>query len=322
VTATVPPPTGIAGTGPRDWAPPPMPGTAVKVSPLARWVGAPPVQQAISVGLGMLSGILIFLLINLTCVSQLQHITSQAHLYSQLRLTLAQGSTPVAPTTKSGAVVALGTPVAVLSAPSIGIGREVIVEGSASEQTMEGIGHRRDTVLPCQVGSSVLMARSGAYGGIGDSWTRLQNGDRFTIMMGQGSCTYQVTGMRYAGDKAPPAPTGRQGALTLVTASGLPFVPLGLVRIDAALVSKSYDRPSIVFPSGALPAAEQPMGVDTSQLFAITILLEALVGLAIGATWLWRRWGKWQTWIVVTPLALAAGFLTATNFDYLLPNLL
>ncbi len=307
----------------RDWTPPPRAGTAVPAGARpVRWVDAPPVQQAVSITLAMFSAVLLLLLLNLTLVSQLQHVSSQAHLYDSLRLNLAQGSTPVAPTTKKGAVVPLGTPVAVMSAPQVGIAHEVIVEGSSSQQTMVGIGHRRDTVLPCQVGSSVLLARSGAYGGAGDSWMQLQNGDRFKVTMGQGACTYQVTGMRYAGAKAPPAPTGRGGSLTLVTASGVPFVPTGLVRIDATLVSDSLDRPGVVFPSGALPASEQPLGVDTTQLFPLTMLIEALVALAIAATWLWRKWGRGKTWIVITPLALAVGFLAANNFDLLLPNLL
>jgi len=286
------------------------------------WVDAPRSQQAVSVALTMLCGILLTLLVNLTSVSQLQHVASQHHLYDQLRLSLAQGSTPVAPITKSGKVVPLGTPVAVMTAPEIGLAHEVVVEGSGSAQTMAGIGHRRDTVLPCQVGSSVLMARSAGYGGVGAAWSRLQNGDRFTVTMGQGSCTYQVVGERTAGDHAPQPPTGRGGALTLVTATGYPYAPTGVLRIDTALVSDSFDAPGVVFPAGSLPAAEEPMGVDYTQTLPLLIFGEILVGLAIGAVWLWRTWGRAPAFIVITPLALAALFLTARYIDLMLPNLI
>lgn len=320
---TAQPPVAAGPAGPRDWSPP-DPATRVE-DPGAKavtWVDAPPVQQAVSVALTILCGILLTLLINLTSISQLQHLTTQHHLYDQLRLSLAQGSTPVSPISKSGKVVPLGTPVAVMSASEVGIAHEVIVEGSGAGQTMQGIGHRRDTVLPCQVGSSVLLARSGAYGGVGTDWARLQNGDRFSVTMGQGTCTYQVTDERFAGDHAPQPPTGRGGAITLVTASGIPFAPTGVLRIDATLVSDSFDAPGVAFPAGSLPASEDPMGVDTSQLFPLVILAEVLVGLAIAAVWLWRRWGKVQTFIALTAPALAALFLTARFIDFLLPNLI
>lgn len=305
--------------------------TAVAALPLAppsdplpreeRWAEAPASQQAISVALTMLCGVLLVLLINLTGVSQLQHAATQVTLYQQLRLTLAQGATPVAPVTRSGAVVPLGTPIALMTAPAIGLAHEVVVEGSGSTQTMEGVGHRRDTVLPCQVGSSVLMARSGAYGGVGSAWSRLQNGDRFSVTMGQGTCTYQVTGHRLAGDRAPAPPTGRGGSLTLVTATGFPFWPTGVLRVDAALVSDSFDRSDVAFPAGALPASEEPMGYDSGQLFPLTMLAEACVAIAIAGTWLWRRWNRTKTWITIAPLAVGVLFLTAQSLNDLLPNL-
>lgn len=287
-----------------------------------RRMPAPPAQQAAAMALALLSAVLLTLVVNLVGVSQLQHVTSQAGLYKQLRLTLAEGATPIGPLDANGHVTILGAPVAVMSAPEVGIGREVIVNGTSSAQTMAGIGYRRDTVLPCQAGSSVLMARSGAYGGVGERWAQLQNGDRFTVTMGQGRCTYQVTGRRLAGEKAPPPPTGASGALTLVTATGYPFVPTGVLRIDTTLIGKSYAAPSIAIPAGALPSAELALGTDDQQLFPLTMLLEALVALAFAATWLWRRWSPVKTFIIATPIALALVLLTAQNLDLLLPNLI
>lgn len=286
------------------------------------WVDAPPTAQATSVLLLMVSGALLFFLVNIVFVSHLENYTSQQSLYSQLRLSLAEGSTPVGPLGSNGQIVAGGTPVAVMNAPAIGLGREVVVEGTASAQTMIGIGHRRDSVLPCQRGSSVLFARSGAYGGAGNLWAKLSPGNRFSVTMGEGHCTYEVMDQRVSGDTAPQAPTGGDGRLVLTTAAGHPFMPTGVLRIDAKLVTKAFDPPASVVPVGSLPSAEAAMGTDTSNLFALVLLLEGLVAVAIGATWLWHRSGRWQTWILVAPVAVTLGLLTASSIDYLLPNLL
>ncbi|MGD8193448.1 sortase [Herbiconiux sp. P18] len=288
-----------------------------------RWVEAPPFEKWLSLVLTMASVTIIALLVNVTFISQVQHYASQAALYEQIRLSLAQGAAPTGPLNSDGTLVTPGTPIAVLSAPDIGIGHEVVVEGTASAQTMVGIGHRRDTALPCQLGTAVLMARAGAYGGVGQSFKNLAVGSTFTVSMGQGTCTYEVTGSRMPGDQAPPAPVGTEGRLTLTTASGYPFFPTEVYRVDARLVGDGLGRPAVGLPTGALPTSEAAMGVDTSNLFGLVLLLQLLVGLAIGTTLLWKRWGRWQAWIICGPAVLAVGILAAGAVNqWLLPNLL
>jgi sortase A len=60
--------------------------------------------------------------------------------------------------------LAWGTPVALLEIPRLGL-REVIVEGTSSDPMMSGPGHRRDTPLPGQVGTSVIAGWRATYGG-------------------------------------------------------------------------------------------------------------------------------------------------------------
>jgi sortase A len=285
-------------------------------------VPAGAISQFASIGLGMVSALLLLFVVQLVGISQLQHTMSQATLYAQLRLSLAQGSTPVAAADRKERLTALGTPVAAMTFPTLGIQHEVVVEGSAPGQTMLGIAHRRDTVMPCQVGSSVLMARAGSYGGIGGSWKALKAGQTFSVVMGQGRCTYRVMDLREVHDKAPAAPTGRQGRLVLTTASGSPFMPTEVERIDARLITPAFDRSQSVLQQGSLPDSEAAMGVNTDQMTALVLLLEALAVVAAAGTWLWRRWGRWQAWIVVAPLALALGLLVCGNVTQLLPNLL
>ncbi len=287
------------------------------------WVDAPPSQRALALGLAILSATIVLLLVNLVGVSQLEHFLSQKNLYAQLRLSVAEGSVPVSPLDNRGHVVAPGTPVAVMRAPSFGIGQEVIVQGTAGAQTQEGIGHLRSTVLPCQAGTSTLLARAGSYGFVGSLWQRMSLGSRFSVQTGQGACTYQVIDKRTAGDPAPALPTGHQGRLTLMTASGTPFMPTGVLRIDAMTVGDAFDAPNVSTPSTSVPDSEQPMATDPTNAFALVLLLELLVAGSIGATWLWKRWGAWQTWIVAAPVLGVVFLLCATCVNQLvLPNLL
>lgn len=289
------------------------------------WVPATPTQQAVSVLLATVSAVILALLVNLVAISPLQHASAQTALYEQLRLTLAEGSTPIGPLDVDGKPVALGTPVAVLTSSVVNVKDEVIVEGTAAAQTMVGIGHRRDSVMPCQAGTSVLMARSGAYGGVGAAWARLTPGQQVTVTMGEGTCRYEVTGIRHVGDQAPPAPAHGQGRLVLTTGAGTPYMPNEVLRIDAELQGEAFNPSGIAYPTGALPAAESAMGTDSSSgvLFGLVLLLELLIAASLAAAWLWRRWGHWQTWIVALPVLAAVAVLTASAVNqWLLPNLL
>lgn len=298
-------------------------GPAVPLAPprVQAKVDAPPFQRALSMTLGIVSATIIALIVALVVVSPIQHYAGQKNLYNQLRLSLAEGSTPVGPLDVKGNPVVLGTPVAVMTAPVIGIGREVVVEGSAGSQTMQGIGHQRNTSLPCQVGTSVLMARSGSYGAVGAAWAALRTGQEFTMQMGEGSCTYQVLDQRHPGQISPPPPTGREGRLILTTAAGLPYMPTEVLRVDAKLVTDAFDRPAQL--TAAIPPSEAAMGTDPTNAFALVLLLELLVAAVLAATWLWRRWGRWQTWIVSAPVIGVVFLLCATCVNQIvLPNLL
>ncbi|HEY0246801.1 MAG TPA: sortase [Gryllotalpicola sp.] len=299
------------------------------------WEPAPVSQQILSAVLYLAGGALFFLLANLLLVTPVVHYASQHNLYGELRLTLADGAIPVNSLDSAGKPTAAGTPIGLMKAPGIGVRQEVIVEGSAAAQTAAGIGHRRDTVYPCQIGSSVLMARDGAYGGIGQRWKKLQPGDTFTVTMGQGGCTYRVLDQRTAGQNAPPPPSGTEGRLVLTTAAGLHYLPTDVVRVDAQLITTGYKHALSSVPTAAVPEAEQAMGsqlraalkhepgVDLATPFGMILLLEVLVAAGIATAWLWKRWGRWETWIVSAPVLLTVGLLIAGQAGlWFLPNLI
>ncbi|WP_394939288.1 sortase [Psychromicrobium sp. YIM B11713] len=295
---------------------PPVRAAAVQPAPVTqKW------QWDLGLGLRMLAIVIIGLLLNLVFVSQLQHTTSQTSLFHQLRLSLAEGSVPVGEKDSEGKWVVPGTPVALLEIPQLNLS-EVIVEGTTSSQTAVGVGHRRDSVLPGQSGTAVLMGRSGAYGGVFSSLRNLKAGDRFVVTTGQGKFTYQVMGSRLPGDPLPPKLAKAEGRITLISASGPAFLPSQILRVDAKLVSEPAPRPAKTISAEALPGSEQAMAQDTSGLFGMILLLQLLTAAAAAAVWSWKRWGKWQTWLVMTPILLLLSILTGGQINMLLPNLL
>lgn len=274
----------------------------------------------VSYALSLLSLLLIGIVLNLTVVSQFEHWTSQRKLYSELRLSLAAGSAPVGQTDSSGHLLALGTPVALLQIPRLGID-EVVVEGTTSAQTRIGVGHRRDTPLPGQAGAVVLMGRQAAYGGVFGSIDELRAGDPITVTTGQGVARYRVLGVRGAHTRLPNL-VGAAGRLTLVTANGMPFIPTDVTRVDATLVSKAFPAPSPAIASNGIPDNEQPLAGDAEGAVALSWLLELLLLLAVVSVLAWKRWDRRAAWVVFFPLILATSLACADRVCLLLPNLL
>lgn len=268
----------------------------------------------------VLSIILAVLLFNVMIVSQVQHFAAQNRLYDELRLQLAEGSIPIGQTDVDGRLVEPGSPVALLRIPALGVS-EVVVEGTASRQTKLGVGHRRDTPLPGQAGVSVLMGRKTSYGGVFKRLDELRPGAEFAVTTGQGVARYRVIGPRTATSKLP-ALGAEAGRLTLVTASGPPFRPTGALRVDAELISQAQPRPGAVIGAGAVPEREGVLRGDSSQAFALSWVVEALIAAVIAAVWSWRRWHRRATWIVFAPILALLGLTAADFVSSLLPNLL
>ncbi|MDQ0932033.1 hypothetical protein [Streptomyces turgidiscabies] len=176
--------------------------------------------------------------------------------------------------------------------------------------------------MPGQAGTSVLMGRAAAYGGPFGRLAGLAAGNRFTVVTGQGKATYQVIGVRRAGDPVPAPLTAGKGRLVLVTATGARFMPHGVLRVDADLVSAPAETPAAVIRSGTLPQAEEPLARPSGVPWPLVMWLQALLLAAVAAVWTWHRWGRHQTWIVFAPVVAVLGLQVATRATELLPNLL
>ncbi|MDM4761762.1 sortase [Galbitalea sp. SE-J8] len=254
-------------------------------------------------------------------ISQLSALRDQQLALQSIRYDLANGTAPVGQVGADGRLLAAGTPVAVLAIPELGV-RQVVLEGTDAGTTMSGPGHRRDTVLPGQAGSSVIYGRQAAYGAPFARIADLAVGDELTATTGQGEATYRVSGIRFTGDLVPAPLAAGAGRLTLVSGVGLPFAPSSVVRVDADLVSAPQPAPDRVLDYAALAPSELTMAGDSSAwpllTLALVLLALALVVLALSR----RLWGRWQTWIVAVPVLAAIGVLAAQRAAALLPNLI
>jgi LPXTG-site transpeptidase (sortase) family protein len=261
----------------------------------------------------------------LTILSALVHTTRQALQFSRFRSELAAGTAPTGQMDQSGRhLLALSTPVALLDIPSLGV-HEVVAEGTTPEVLTLGPGHRRDTPLPGQPGTSVIMGRQAAFGGPFRHIHALRRGATIKVTIGFGNnvATFRVIDVRHPGNPRPPLLHSGAARLTLVTASGTPFAPSGLVYVDADLASAVEPASPVVISSPSqLGAAEAANASDTSTVWALILWLEALLMVALGAVWSWHRWGHRQTWMVFVPVTLLVAYYVSDQITRLLPNLL
>lgn len=271
--------------------------------------------------LTILAAVLLGFVLQVAVIGDLQHDSAQTTAYDDFRAELATATAPVGQADADGRLLAPGTSVAVLEIPALGV-REVIVEGTASGTTMAGPGHRRDTVLPGQAGTSIVMGRAFAYGAPFAGLSLLEAGDSVTVTTGQGVHVYTVEGVRRAGDRLPKPLASGQGRLTLVTADAPWYAPAGVLRVDASLTTPAQPAPPRVVPVGAIPEAEKPMQGDPTAWIGIVLWGQALLLAALAVVWMRSRWGRWQAWLVGVPVLLALGLTVADRAAQLLPNLI
>jgi sortase A len=271
------------------------------------------------VALTVLGALLLGFVAQVWVLGALRHRRDQQVEYEHFRYALANSSAPVGPLDVNGNVVALGTPVALLDIPELGL-REVVDEGTSAQILMSGPGHLPDTVLPGQVGVSVIMARRVLFGGPFHYLDQLHAKDTFTVTTGQGVSRYRVLDIRHADDPVPAAPASGEGRLTLMTADGPAYAPTDLVRVDAQLISKAQPTPPRLFDTD--PPNEQALAGEPAAWMPLVLWAQALVLAAVGLTWSRLRWGRRQAWLVGLPVLALLSLAVADQVARLLPNLM
>ncbi len=275
--------------------------------------------RAIAITIAALAGSFFVFVLFVTPVLQ---ASANRQAFQEFRAQLATGTVAIGPTDSvTGEPLQIGTPVAQINIPAIGVD-EVVVEGTTSNALTVGPGHRRDTPLPGQVGVSVLLGRRGTYGAPFADISKLQPGDLIRVTTGQGTFLYNVTGSRLPGDPVP-APLGANASrLTLITATGTRFLPDGVLRVDATLRGIAVGGAPREIAFTELPPAERLLAGDTARLWRLAIWMFALAGLAVGVVWAWARHSKAHAWLVFLPPMLLVGLGASGELMQLLPNLM
>lgn len=283
----------------------------------------PPLSPRLALARAALIALIAFgasLLLHLALISGLQARAAQAEAYDAFRAQLAQGVAPTGPSDPAGVELPLGAPVAHLEIRAIDVSL-VVLEGTSAEVLFDGPGHRRDTVLPGQYGTSIVHGRRASYGGPFDEIDSLRVGDAITVTTGQGVFEYEVVGVRRAGDPIPAtSPSGAR--LVLVTADGSRFLPRDLLRVDADLVGTPVVGNARVRTAASLPPEELANASQTDTVWALALWLQAVMLLAVGTVWAWFTWGRPQTWVIFSPPLALAAFSLSGEFAKLVPNLL
>ena len=289
----------------QGWAVPPL-------SPRMQLVRAPIVVLLV------LSAIL---LIQFVLISSSQESAAQQSAFDSFRSQLARGTAPIGPSDSQGRELALGASVAYVEIPDIGV-KQVVGEGTTPGALFNGPGHRRDTPLPGQVGTSVLFGRRAAFGGPFARIDELKKGDLIKVTTGQGVFNFHVLGVRKKGDPVPVVLASGAGRVVLTTAAGAPFLPNGVLRVDADLDGTAVVGPPRLVGFAGLPAEERLMASDERTLWVLALWLQALIVLSLGLVWVWHRWGRAQAWVIFLPALMLAGLFASGEAARLLPNLL
>lgn len=237
-------------------------------------------------------------------------------LYGQFRSELAELTAPIGP------VVPVDDPVALLTIPSLGV-QQVVVEGTASGDLLRGPGHRRDTPLPGQVGTSVVYGRATTYGGPFGDITSLGRGDEIQVVSAQGTKVFTVAGVRRSGDPLPQPPEEGAARLTLVTAEG--SGRLGAITPDTVVYVDADAPKGFPAPPGrpaAVPDSEKAMANEPGAVPLLALCLALLLATALGVVAARQRWPAVLVWVVAAPLVIALSWASTDVVMRLLPNLI
>jgi sortase A len=252
-------------------------------------------------------------------LSDVQEARSQAILYQQYQLELANQVAPLGPYGPNGLNAARGptppgSPVAIINIPSIGIHDMVVVQGTNPQNLMVGPGHRPDSPLPGQPGVVQIYGRRATFGAPFSRLSELRPGDVIIAITGQGTSIYSVAAAAYS-DKIieDPAP----GRMLLLTASSS-TVPTYYYQVDADLTSTVRASPGV---TRVVYASELPMANDTTTLAMTMVWSLALAMVAAIGTVAATRWSPWAAYLAVVPVAIAVLWNLYENLAALLPNL-
>jgi sortase A len=263
-----------------------------------------------------------WMLLQMLLLGGISETRAQHLLYGEYRTELATETAPSGALDYDNKPVVEGSPVALMTIPALRVS-DVVVDGTASGDLLDGPGHLRTTPLPGNVGTSLVMGRSTTYGAPFAHITSLRRGDQINVVGVQGAVSYTVKDVRHAGDPIPPTPaSATSGRLILATADGSGFLsvlrPADVVYVDAD-TPKAYPS-GPVYPS--VPNAEKAMQHDPSAWPLLVLLLAFVAALVLVVSIARRHLQAALVWLVAAPVAIALAWAVTDQVMRLLPNLM
>jgi sortase A len=211
-----------------------------------------------------------------------------------------------------------GDPVALLQVPSIEL-EAVVVEGTSGEQLQKGPGHFRNTVMFGQRGNAAIAGKRTTYGAPFSKIGDLEAGDQIQTTTPSGVFRYQV-------DRKPrtvepgqrdPLRATRSGRLTLVT-SEPSYLATDRLVVTARMLSRPA-RSTTAPPTSVVEESESGLSGDFRVWAQTVIYAQLLVAMFLGARVLYRRWLRWPTYLITTPILLALLIMFFESVSQLLP---
>ncbi|MEV5001197.1 class E sortase [Nocardioides sp. LML1-1-1.1] len=315
MTATVTPPETPEETSPRRA----RPARRAERPPRAPRAPRPPVQGTAAMWSSvstMIALLCVWALLHVLVLAQVSHARAQDLLFREFRVQLAAATAPIDGSAEPG------SPVAILRIPRLDL-EQVVVEGTAPGDLFAGPGHRRNTVLPGQVGTSFVYGRAATYGAPFGHLDELKPGDRVEVTMGQGEVDFTVLGLRRSGDPRPQPAKAGAARLTLVSAEGAGRLsglrPGEAIYVDAE-ASKGFA--SAGGTTSAVPESEEVMARGVESLPSVCLGLLLLIVLTLGVIAARLRWSVGLVWVVAAPVAIALAWFTTDAAMRLIPNLI
>jgi sortase A len=264
-------------------------------------------------------GLTIFGVLVVAYVAYLALASQFVHDRDQRTRTATLSSLLVGRNASIGGVIDEGTPVASLDIPRLGL-HETVVEGTTAKLLEGGPGHLRSSPLPGQAGNVVVAGRRSTFGAPFADVGELRPGDEIRVVTGQNKASYVV---RKVGEvdrrQADPVSATTDNRMTLVTSAPKWFASRRLAVVAdlrSPVVSTPAARPNLLRPD------ELGLEGDTTNTLALLVWAQLLLVASCASAWLYRRWSRWPTYLVVTPVIALLVLLVFDSFTPLLPSTL
>jgi len=281
------------------------PGLPGRLTPRRR----PGIRGRIGAILLAWAAILVGFVLFVVFLSAFPESRAQVGLQRHFATVLANAQAPV------GGSIRMGTPVARLDIPAIGL-HQIVVEGTSADQLRKGPGHVPVSPLPGQAGNSVIAAHALLFGGPFRSIGSLRPGDTIQALTGEGAATYRVTGhLTVPSNSSRPFGATPDNRLTLVTSANV-WASSRLVviaRLVGAPQPAPAGRPTVLAASQGALAGGGGGGLALGLFLGVFLVVAALTVVA------YRRLPRWSSYIITTPIVLASLWLLYTTLGRFLP---